>query len=95
MAGMKNQVGATRRWGSILRHSLALLIFICGSKIARAQQWPASGSQPPSSSGFLSAASIQPKNDRIFGLIPNYRTVENPELKIQPLPAEGKFKLGA
>jgi hypothetical protein len=71
MAGMKNQIGATQRWSSIFRHSLALLIFICGSKIVRAQQWPASGSQPPSSSGFLPAASIQ------------------------PLPAEGKFKLAA
>lgn len=68
---MKNRVDGTRRWSSILRHSLALLIFISGSMIAWAQQWPASGLQSPSSSGFL------------------------PDASIQPLPAEGKFKLAA
>jgi hypothetical protein len=93
--GMKNQVGATRRLASILPHSLTLLIFMYGGRDAGSQQCPVSGSQLPSSSGFLSAASIQPKNDRIFGVIPNYRTVENPQLKIQPLPTKDKFKLGA
>lgn len=92
---MKNQVGATRRLASILPHSLTLLIFMYGGRDAGSQQCPVSGSQLPSSSGFLSAASIQPKNDRIFGVIPNYRTVENPQLKIQPLPTKDTFKLGA
>jgi hypothetical protein len=73
---MKNQVGATRRLALILPHSLTLLIFIYGSRDARSQQCPVSGSQLLPSSGFLSAGSIQPKNDRIFGVIPNYRTVE-------------------
>ena len=78
---------------SISLHSLALLIFIHGGKAARAQQPPASGSQPPSSSGSSSVDSTQPKNDRILGVLPNYRTVENPQFNIQPLTVKGKFKL--
>ena len=87
------------RFGPILLHSVALLIFMYGGmyegKIARAQQPPASGSQLPSSSDSWPAASTQPKNDRIFEVIPNYRTVENPQLKMQPLTAREKFKLAA
>lgn len=78
---------------SILPHSLALLIFMYGGKAARGQQPPASGSQPPSSSGSSPADSTQPKNDRILGVLPNYRTVENPQFNIQPLTVKGKFKL--
>jgi len=78
---------------SILLHSLALVIFMYGGKAARAQQPPASGTQAPSSSGSSPVDSTQPKNDRILGVLPNYRTVENPQFNIQPLTAKGKFKL--
>jgi hypothetical protein len=37
---------------------------------------------------------IAPKNDRLFGVIPNYTTVENQD-KFSPLSAKGKFKLAA
>jgi len=78
---------------SILLPSLALLILIYGGRIARAQQAQASGSQPPSSSGSTPVDSTQPKNDRILGVLPNYRTVENPQFNIEPLTVKGKFKL--
>lgn len=80
---------------SILLRSLALLIFVHGYDVARAQESPASPSQVPSSSDSSSAAASQPKNDRIFDIIPNYRTVENPQFKMQPLTAKEKFKLAA
>ncbi len=35
-----------------------------------------------------------PKNDRLFGVLPNYLTVEN-EAQVPPLTARGKFKLVA
>ncbi|HVB58789.1 MAG TPA: hypothetical protein VNE63_20485 [Candidatus Acidoferrales bacterium] len=38
------------------------------------------------------ADQIAPKNDRLFGVIPNYTTVEN-EDRFSPLSAKGKFKL--
>lgn len=81
--------------GSIILHSLALLIVIGGDKIARAQQPPASSSQRPSTSNTPPADPAQPKNDRIFGVLPNYRTVENPQLKMPPLTPKQKFKLAA
>jgi len=37
---------------------------------------------------------IAPKNDRLFGVIPNYTTVENQD-RFSPLSAKGKFKLAA
>ncbi len=37
----------------------------------------------------------EPINDRIFGVIPNYLTVENPELKVRPLTPKEKFNLFA
>ncbi len=89
-------IGLRSRLGWILLHSATLLIFMDGGKIARAQQPPASGSQRPSGSGSSPADSTQPtqpKNDRIFDVIPNYRTVENPQLQMQPLTAKQKFKL--
>ncbi len=73
--------------------TLALLIFMYGGKAARAQQPPASGAQPASSSGSSPVDSTQPKNDRVLGVIPNYRTVEYPQFNIQPLTVRGKFKL--
>ena len=85
--------GAGSSSGSILLHLLALLIPMYGGRIARAQQPPTSGSQLPSSSGSSPSDSTQPKNDRIFDVIPNYRTVENPQLETQPLTAKEKFHL--
>lgn len=38
--------------------------------------------------------STAPKNDRLFGVIPNYTTVEN-EDEFGPLSAKGKFKMAA
>jgi hypothetical protein len=35
----------------------------------------------------------EPVNDRIFGVIPNYLTVENPDQKITPLTVKQKFAL--
>jgi hypothetical protein len=37
----------------------------------------------------------EPVNDRIFGVIPNYLTVENPDQKISPLTVKQKFALFA
>lgn len=88
-------VDAKARLRAILLRSLALLIFMHGVKIARAQQPPETDSQPPPSSESSPADLAQPKNDRIFGVLPNYRTVENPKLSMQPLTAKGKFKLAA
>jgi len=86
-------VGASSRLGSILPHSLALLILMYAGQAARAQQPPASGSKTPSSSGSSPVDSTQPKNDRILGVLPNYRTVENPRVTMPPLAAKEKFKL--
>ena len=36
-----------------------------------------------------------PKNDRIFMVVPNYGTVEHPTANIVPLTAKQKFKIGA
>jgi hypothetical protein len=78
---------------SILLHLLALLIFTHGGKAVRAQQPPASESQSPSSSGSSPVDSTQPKNDRVLGVLPNYRTVEIPQFNTQPLTVKGKFTL--
>ncbi len=70
-------------------HSLPLLVLLCMGNIAWAQQ-PA-----PSSGAPTQADSTQPQNDRIFGVLPNYRTVEIPKLQTPPLTAREKFKLAA
>lgn len=90
-------IDASSRLGSNLLYSLAPLIFLVGGGIAQAQQpstsAPSSGFQAPSTSGSSPADSTQPKNDRIFKVLPNYRTVENPRLKMAPLTAKAKFHL--
>ena len=53
---------------------------------------PAVGQKSPSVS--VQDASANPKNSRIFMVIPNYTTVENPT-DFTPLAAKQKFKLGA
>ncbi len=70
-----------------------LILLICGGSIAEAQQPATSGSQPSTDSEPAPVDSVQPKNDRIFGVLPNYRTVENPNIRMAPLSAKGKFKL--
>jgi len=42
----------------------------------------------------IAPAPAQPKNDRLFFVVPNYSTVENRE-KVKPLSAKAKFKLSA
>ena len=70
-----------------------LLVLVFGGSIVEAQQAATSGPQPSTSSEPPAADSVQPKNDRIFGVLPNYRTVENPNIRMAPLSAKGKFKL--
>jgi hypothetical protein len=70
-----------------------LLVLICGGSIAQAQQPTTSGPKPSTNSEPPPADSVQPKNDRIFGVVPNYRTVENPNIRTGPLSPKGKFKL--
>ena len=70
-----------------------LLLLICGGSIGEAQQPATSGSQPSTNNEPPAADSVQPKNDRIFGVLPNYRTVENPDIRMAPLSAKEKFKL--
>lgn len=92
----KNSImGFSSRLGLALRHSLTLLIFLTAGKIVWAQQASTPGSQPPPNGGSTTANSTQPKNDRIFGVLPNYRTVENPKIIMRPLTAKGKFNLAA
>ena len=69
------------------------LFLIGGCGITQAQLPPTSASQPSTNSEPPPADSVQPKNDRIFGVLPNYRTVENPNIRMAPLSAKGKFKL--
>ena len=70
-----------------------LLLLICGGSIGEAQQPATSGSQPSTNNEPPAADSVQPKNDRIFGVLPNYRTVENPTIRMAPLSTKGKFNL--
>jgi hypothetical protein len=81
------------RYRSVAPWAPILLILIFGANIAEAQQSATSGSQPLTSSELPAAESVQPKNDRIFGVLPNYRTMENPNIRMAPLSAKGKFKL--
>lgn len=76
----------------LLVYSLASLILVDGSHVW-AQQPSAAVPPPPSNSGSRPAASTQPKNDRIFGVLPNYRTVENPQLGTPALTTRAKFHL--
>ena len=52
-----------------------------------------SGTQASSSDDPKPSASSPLKNDRIFGVIPNYRTVEDPTQRIVPLTPKQKFRL--
>jgi hypothetical protein len=53
---------------------------------------------PPPASAYPSppqAVSDDPSDDRILGIIPNYLTVEDPQLKVGPLTVKQKFALFA
>jgi hypothetical protein len=76
-------------------HSLPLLVLLCIGDVAWAQQPAASGQQDASNGAPTQTDSTQPQNDRIFGVLPNYRTVEIPKLQNPPLTAREKFKLAA
>jgi len=69
------------------------LFLVCGRSTAEAQQSAASEPQQSTEIEPPAADSVQPKNDRIFGVLPNYRTVENPNVRPAPLSTKGKFKL--
>ena len=81
------------RYRSLALWAPMLLILIFVANIAEAQQAATSGSQTSTNSEPPAADSVQPKNDRIFGVLPNYRTVENPNIRPVPLSTRGKFKL--
>jgi len=83
------------RYRSLALCTPMLLVFTCVGNVAEAQQPATSGSQPSTSSEPPAADSVQPKNDRIFGVLPNYRTMENPKISMAPLSTKGKFKLAA
>jgi hypothetical protein len=85
----------------VVSGALALLAFLFAGSSAR-------GQQPAPSSGSVSSPQENPKSnpedpkstkpaefnkDRIFGVIPNYRTVEIPTQHIQPLSTKDKFRL--
>lgn len=88
----KPTIETISRLGLVLLHSLGSLILVGGSRVW-AQQPPAAGPPPPSDHGSPPAASTQPKNDRIFGVLPNYRTVENPQLGTPASTTRAKFHL--
>jgi hypothetical protein len=73
---------------------LLVAIFAYAGRAATAQEPPATSQLPPPTTSS-SSDSGQPKNDRIFGVVPNYRTVENPQIRMEPLSVKQKFKLAA
>ncbi len=86
----KTQIGRRE-----LRPSRPFVLFVLLSVagLARAQQ-PDPSSSPAGSNNDSKRPSFDPvKNDRIFGVIPNYRTVEDPTQRIAPLTTKQKFRL--
>jgi hypothetical protein len=74
---------------------LVLLVLLSAVGFVRAQQPIPSEQQVPSNNDSKPSTSDQLTNDRIFGVIPNYRTVEDPTRGIAPLPTKLKFKIAA
>lgn len=82
------------------------VLSVCIPSNALAQQSSASSNSPSQSSTATPPANnnspderetknaVAPKNDRLFGVIPNYTTVEN-EDQFGPLGAKGKFRMAA
>ena len=85
--------GSMRRSFLFPRCFALFLVLLCGSSFAKAQQSAAALSQPQQSSEDSASDAVQPKNDRIFKVLPNYRTVENPNIRMAPLSTKGKFHL--
>jgi len=83
------------RLGLLKPCTALLVLLIWGGSVAEGQQPPPPVSPQSTGSEPTTADSVQPKNDRIFGVLPNYRTVENPNIRMAPLSAKGKFKLAA
>ena len=81
------------RYRSLALSMPMLLVLVCGANFAEAQQFATAGSQQSASNEPPASDSVQPKNDRIFGVLPNYRTVEDPKIRMAPLSAKGKFKI--
>jgi hypothetical protein len=89
--------------------SFSASLVLAQAPTAQPSSSEASLSQPsssePSSSEASSSSSSQPSStlpgfaepvdDRIFGVIPNYLTVEDPQQKVEPLTAKQKFELFA
>ncbi len=73
--------------------SLALFLLLSAVGLAQAQQPVPSGPQAPSDNERKPFSPDLLKNDRIFGVIPNYRTVEDPTQRIKPLTTKQKFRL--
>jgi len=73
---------------------LALLVLLSAAGLAPAQQ-PAPQPQAPSNNDSTPSTSKTLTNDRIFGVIPNYRTVEDPTRGIVPLTTKQKFRIAA
>lgn len=93
---MSNPITRTAsRFRLVIFHSLTFVILGHEVRAAAAQQTPAPSCVSQSSSGSAPCEAIEPKNDRIFGVLPNYRTVEKPLQDIPPLTAKEKFKLAA
>ena len=83
----------TRRSSSFPRYLVLLLALVCGTSFAVAQQSATTSSEAQQSSEAAPSDSVQPKNDRIFMVLPNYRTLENPAIRMAPLTTKGKFSL--
>ena len=66
--------------------AVVLFLFLSVARVARTQQPVPSGPQAAPTNDPL-------KNDRIFGVIPNYRTVEDPTHGIVALTTKEKFKI--
>ena len=82
-----------KRHHSPARYVATFLVLICGVNVVEAQQPATATSQSPKTVETPTPDSVQPKNDRIFGVLPNYRTVENPKIRMAPLSTKGKFNL--
>jgi hypothetical protein len=74
---------------------LALFVLVCAAGLARAQQPVPPEPQAPSNNNSKPSTSDPLTNDRIFGVIPNYRTVEDPTRRIVPLTTKQKLRIAA
>jgi hypothetical protein len=86
-----------RRPEAVVERCIALggwrfFFFFSLAGLAWAQQTAPSEPQVPSNNDSKPSTSDQLTNDRIFGVIPNYRTVEDPTQGIAPLSAKQKIQ---